>query len=76
MTLGRVVTCPEGWMALKRKPRNRALFALCCIGAPGKIKAGLGRQKVQCNLQGLMHGPAFAGLSAWFFNGFQLFCVK
>lgn len=40
---GRVVTCPEGWMALKRKPRNRALFALRCIGLICKIEAGLGR---------------------------------
>ena len=39
--LGRVVTCPEGWMALKRKPRNMALFALWCIGLICKIEAGL-----------------------------------
>ena len=38
--LGRVVTCPEGWMALKRKPRNRALFALWCIELTCKIEAG------------------------------------
>ena len=37
---GRVVTCPEGWIALKRKPRNRALFALCCIWPICKIEAG------------------------------------
>jgi len=38
---GRVVTCPEGWMALKRKPRNMALFALWYIGLICKIEAGL-----------------------------------
>ena len=37
---GRVVTCPEGWKALKRKPCNRALFALWCIGLICKIEAG------------------------------------
>ena len=41
IALGRVVACPEGWMALKRKPRNRALFALWCIGLICKIEAGL-----------------------------------
>lgn len=38
---GRVVTCPEGWMALKRKPRNMALFALWHIVLICKIDAGL-----------------------------------
>ena len=38
---GRVVTCPGRLMALKRKPRNRALFALWCIGLICKIEAGL-----------------------------------
>ena len=41
MTSGMVVTCPEGWMALKRKPRNRVLFALCHIWPICKIEAGL-----------------------------------
>ena len=51
---GRVVTCPEGWMALKRKPRNRALFALCCIGLICKIEAGLGQVSVgkKCSASG------------------------
>ena len=44
--LGRVVTCPEGWMALKRKPRNRALFALWRIGLICKIEAGSGQVSV------------------------------
>ena len=38
---GRVVTCPGRLMALKRKPRNRALFALWCIWPICKIEAGL-----------------------------------
>ena len=46
MALGRVVTCPEGWMALKRKPRNRALFALWRIVLISKIEAGLGQVSV------------------------------
>ena len=37
---GRVVTCLDGLMALKRKPRNRVLFALWCIGLICKIEAG------------------------------------
>ena len=41
MASGRVVTCLGGWIALKRKPRNRALFALCGIGLICKIEAGL-----------------------------------
>ena len=51
---GRVVTCPEGWMALKRKPRNRALFALCDVGAPCKIEAGLRQVYVgkRCSVSG------------------------
>ena len=40
--LGRVITCPGDWMALKRRPRNRALFALWHIGLICKIEAGLG----------------------------------
>ena len=39
--LGKVFACPEDWMALKRKPRNRALFVLCCIGLICNIEAGL-----------------------------------
>ena len=40
--LGKVITCPEDWMALKRKPRNRALFALWHVGQACKIEAGFG----------------------------------
>ena len=43
---GRVVTCPEGWIALKRKPRNRALFALWCMWLICKIEACLRRVSV------------------------------
>lgn len=43
---GMVVTCPGGLEALKRKPRNRALFALWCIGPICKIEAGLGQVSV------------------------------
>ena len=38
--LGKVFACPEDWMALKRKPRNRALFVLWHIGLICKIEAG------------------------------------
>ena len=40
--LGKVFACPEDWMALKRKPRNRALFVLWHIGLICKIEAGFG----------------------------------
>ena len=76
MASGRVVTCPEGWIALKRKPRNRALFALCYIGPPGKIEAGLGRQIMQCEGHGLIAWPCIGVAKCLVFNGFLLFLCQ
>ena len=46
MTSGKVFVCPGVWKALKRKPCNRVLFALRCIGLICKIEAGFGMSEV------------------------------
>ena len=43
---GRVFICPDRLKGLKRKPRNRALFVLWCIGPVCKIEAGFRRVQV------------------------------
>ena len=73
---GRVVTCLEGWIALKRKPRNMALFALWRIWLICKIEAGLGRQNVQCYVVGLMAWPHLCVAKCLVFQWLSSFFVS